>query len=127
MIMENIERKPDFMQNLIPRAKDENQQGSDSINEVLAEWKQYIVASFKKMPRKRQEKLLEKNSVVVCAGMSVTIINLVYRSLPLLLRVFGTAAIIFGSYVFAKRWLTPLLIQEFKEHLNPDCQKTEET
>ncbi|HIA51479.1 MAG TPA: hypothetical protein EYN91_05250 [Candidatus Melainabacteria bacterium] len=117
--MEEVERNPNVMRSPFPNTGAYSESRPTDINEALAFWKRKLIDSFKKMPRSRQERLIEKNSIVMSIGLSVTLLNLLYRFLPLLLRVWGTPTIVLGSYVFAKKCLTPFLIKEFEGHLNP--------
>ncbi|PZM84131.1 MAG: hypothetical protein DKT66_05690 [Candidatus Melainabacteria bacterium] len=99
---------------------------SSYLNDTLDAWKKRLVDSFKGMSRKRQERLIEKNAVVLSVGTTVTFLNLIYRALPLLIRVFCIPAAVVGSYVFAKKCIAPFVISELKEHLNPEILDEEE-
>jgi len=64
--------------------------------------------------------------VVLSVGTTVTFLNLIYRALPVLIRVFCIPAAVVGSYVFAKKCIAPFVISELKEHLNQEVVDEEE-
>lgn len=83
-------------------------------------WKQYkkfLADSFERMTPGQRERLVRKNCIALSMGAGVSGLTMIYRALPLMLRIISVPAVLAFSFIIGNELVSPMMIRKFKPSL----------
>ncbi|MDZ4837781.1 MAG: hypothetical protein SGJ27_28700 [Candidatus Melainabacteria bacterium] len=94
-------------------------QGKAGIGQFWSNYVHLLSNYFSRMSRSDQEQLIVRGCQVVTVGCAIVLTTFFYQFVPLLIRVFTLPLFIVGSWFVATKVVSPIIIAQFENKLNP--------
>ncbi len=95
-------------------------EGVGGFRQVWSNYLNTLSTAFRRMTRADQEQLITKLCQVITVGCAIVLTTFFYQFVPTLIRVFALPAFIVGSWFIATRVVSPMIITQFENKLNPN-------